>query len=316
MNRVLGSLAFVFPGQGSQSVGMLADAAERPEVRETFAEASAALGFDLWSLVQGGPDTELNQTHNTQPAMLAASIALWRVWLAEGGVRPGMVAGHSLGEYTALVAAGSLDFADAIRLVAERGRLMQSAVPVGEGAMAAILGLDDETVRAICAEAAQGEVVEAVNFNAPGQVVIAGATAAVNRACELLKARGAKRALPLPVSVPSHCALMRPAAERLAEHLAAVSIRAPEIRVLHNVDVASHTDPEGIRTALVQQLYSPVRWVETVAAMVAAGIATTVECGPGKVLAGLNKRIVKGLSVLPVADLAGLQSAITDFKGA
>ncbi len=316
MTAPASQLAFVFPGQGSQSVGMLADSAARPEVRATFAEAGEALGFDLWALIQDGPEAELNQTRNTQPAMLAASVALWRVWEAEGGPRPALMAGHSLGEYSALVCAGSLGFADAVKLVAERGRLMQAAVPAGSGGMAAILGLDDDAVRAACVEAAQDEVVEAVNFNAPGQVVIAGTAAAVARACEIAKGRGAKRALPLPVSVPSHCALMRPAAEQLAERLAAVAIGAPAIPVIHNVDVARHAEPEAIRAALVAQLHRPVRWVETVEAMAAAGIATTVECGPGKVLAGLNKRIVKGLAALAIADLAGLNAVLAELKGA
>ncbi|HXH04002.1 MAG TPA: ACP S-malonyltransferase [Candidatus Competibacteraceae bacterium] len=309
-------LALVFPGQGSQSVGMLAEiAASRPEVRVTFAEASEVLGFDLWQLVQDGPEDNLNQTHNTQPAMLAAGVALWRVWQAAGGPRPAVMAGHSLGEYSALVCAGALAFADAVALVAERGRLMQQAVPAGAGAMAAVLGLDDEAVRAACAEAAQHEVVEAVNFNAPGQVVIAGAKVAVERAIAACKARGAKRAVPLPVSVPSHCALMQPAAERLAERLATVALQTPAIPVLHNVDVATHAEPAAIRDALARQLYRPVRWVETVQAMVAQGITVTVECGPGKVLAGLNKRIHKELAALPLYDESTLQAALVAARG-
>lgn len=307
------SLAFTFPGQGSQAVGMLADGAGRAEVRTTFAEAADALGFDLWALVQQGPEASLNETHNTQPAMLAAGVALWRVWQAAGGARPALLAGHSLGEYTALVCAGSLEFADAVRLVAARGRLMQEAVPVGAGGMAAILGLSDADVQAACDEAAQGEVVSPVNLNAPGQVVIAGTAAAVARACEAAKARGAKRALPLPVSVPSHCALMRPAAERLAVLLAGVPVQRPAIPVLQNVDVASHDTPEAIREALVRQLYSPVRWVETITRMAAEGVTTVIECGPGKVLAGLNKRIVKGLAAPALADCASVDGVLAEL---
>lgn len=303
-------LAFVFPGQGSQSVGMLADLAARPQVADTFQQASAALGFDLWALISDGPEAELNQTHNTQPAMLAAGVALWRVWEAEGGPVPALLAGHSLGEYSALVCAGALDFAAAVGLVAERGRLMQAAVPAGQGAMAAVLGLDDDTVRAACAEAAQGEVVEAVNLNAPGQVVIAGSAAEVERAVQAAKARGAKRAVTLPVSVPSHCALMRSAAECLAERLAGVELRAPRIPVLHNADVAAHSDPAAIRAALVRQLYSPVRWVETLQAMAGQGVSLVVECGPGKVLAGLVKRIDKRVQALPVMDENSLRAAL------
>lgn len=291
------SLAFVFPGQGSQSVGMLAELGEQHAlIRDTFAEASQALGYDLWSLIQQGPAEQLNQTDRTQPAILAASIALWRLWQAEGGARPAFVAGHSLGEYSALVAAGSLGFADAVRLVELRGQLMQQAVPAGQGGMAAILGLDDDTVRAACAEAEQGEVVSAVNFNAPGQVVIAGAAAAVERAIETCKARGAKRAMALPVSVPSHCALMRPAAERFAEALSAVVWQVPQIALVQNVSAAVPADLEVLRQDLLQQLYSPVRWVESIAWLAAQGVTELVECGPGKVLSGLNKRCAKGVS--------------------
>ena len=284
-------LAFVFPGQGSQSVGMMQGWGERAEVRDTFAEASDALGQDLWALVADGPAELLNQTVNTQPAMLAADVAVWRVWQAAGGATPALLAGHSLGEYTALVAAGALSFADAITLVRFRAEAMQAAVPEGVGAMAAILGLDDDAVRAVCSEAAQGEVVEAVNLNSPGQVVIAGNKAAVERAMALAKEKGAKRALPLPVSVPSHSSLMLPAAEKLLAHLQSVAIAAPAIPVLHNVDVQSHAEPDAIRAALAKQLHTPVRWVETVQALKAAGIERVIECGPGKVLAGLNKRI-------------------------
>jgi [acyl-carrier-protein] S-malonyltransferase len=290
---------------------MLAELATAfPVVEATFAEASAVLGYDLWSLVQNGPEQDLNRTDRTQPAMLTAGVAAWRAWQAEGGAQPALMAGHSLGEYTALVCAGAIEFADAVALVADRGRFMQEAVPQGQGAMAAVLGLEDEQIRQLCAEAAQGEVVEAVNFNAPGQVVIAGGKAAVERAIELLKAAGAKRALPLPVSVPSHCALMKPASVRLAERLEAIPIAAPSVPVLHNVDVATTSDPAAIRDRLVRQLYSPVRWVETVQAMAAQGVTTLVECGPGKVLAGLNRRIDKTLSAPAAYDPASLAQAL------
>ncbi|HEX5515267.1 MAG TPA: ACP S-malonyltransferase [Gammaproteobacteria bacterium] len=306
-------LAIVFPGQGSQSVGMLQElAAAFPIVAETFAEASDALGYDLWALVQNGPAEDLNRTDRTQPAMLAAGVAVWRVWQAQGGPAPAVMAGHSLGEYTALVCAEALAFAPAVALVAERGRFMQEAVPAGEGAMAAVLGLDDDAVREACARAAAGDVVEAVNLNAPGQVVIAGSKAAVDRAIEELKAAGAKRAVPLPVSVPSHCALMRPAAERLADYLAQVEIQAPKIPVLHNVDVQVSADAAAVRERLVRQLYSPVRWVETVQAMVAQGVGRIIECGPGKVLAGLNKRIAKEADALTVYDPASLEAALKE----
>ncbi|KHL73849.1 malonyl CoA-ACP transacylase, partial [Pseudomonas putida] len=259
------SLAFVFPGQGSQSLGMLKElGAEKPVIVETFKEASEALGYDLWELVQEGPEEQLNQTDRTQPAILTASIALWRLWLEEGGAQPAFVAGHSLGEYSALVAAGSLSLKDAVKLVKRRGELMQEAVPAGHGAMAAILGLNDDDVKAICAEAAEDEVVSAVNFNSPGQVVIAGNVAAVNRAIELCKAKGAKRALPLPVSVPSHCALMKPAADRFAEHVNAVEWKAPQIPVVQNVTAAVAADLDTLKQDLLAQLYQPVRWVECV----------------------------------------------------
>jgi len=303
-------LAFVFPGQGSQSVGMMQGWGDRAEVRATFAEASDALGQDMWALVTDGPADLLNQTVNTQPAMLAADIAAWRVWQAAGGATPALMAGHSLGEYAALVAAGSLDFADAIRLVRFRAEAMQAAVPEGIGAMAAILGLDDDAVRAVCNEAAAGEVVEAVNLNSPGQVVIAGNKSAVERAMALAKEKGAKRALPLPVSVPSHSSLMRPAAEKLLAHLQDVSIATPRIPVLHNTDVQSHTEADAIRAALAKQLHTPVRWVETVQALKAAGMERVIECGPGKVLAGLNKRIDDSLPALALVDEASLQAAL------
>ncbi|WP_332823023.1 ACP S-malonyltransferase [Stutzerimonas kunmingensis] len=291
------SLAFVFPGQGSQSLGMLAElGAQQSVVVDTFAEASSALGYDLWALTQTGPEEQLNQTDKTQPAILAASIAIWRLWQTEGGAQPAFVAGHSLGEYSALVAAGSLPFADAIKLVELRGQLMQRAVPAGQGGMAAILGLEDADVLAACAEAAQGEVVSAVNFNAPGQVVIAGSAAAVERAIEACKAKGAKRAMALPVSVPSHCDLMRPAAERFASSVESIEWQAPQIPLVQNVSAAVVADLEVLKRDLLAQLYSPVRWVESMVALGDRGVTSLVECGPGKVLSGLNKRCVKGVS--------------------
>jgi len=309
-------IAFAFPGQGSQSVGMLAGlGADFPQVGETFAQASEVLGYDLWQRVQEGPEEELNRTHVTQPAMLAAGVAVWRVWQARGGQTPAVMAGHSLGEYTALVCAGALDFADAVGLVEARGKLMQAAVPEGEGAMAAILGLDDAKVIELCAEAAQGDVVSAVNFNSPGQVVIAGSSAAVDRATVLAKEAGAKRALKLAVSVPSHCALMQPAADRLAERLAAIEIKAPMIPVIHNADVASHDDPDAIRNALKRQLFKPVRWVECVQEMTAREVSMLVEGGPGKVLVGLNKRIDKTMNALPVFDGDTLAKALGETQG-
>lgn len=306
------NIACVFPGQGSQSVGMLAAlAAAYPEVEETFAVASRTLDYDLWQLTQQGPEAELNRTDKTQPAMLAAGVAVWRVWQKRQGAQPAFVAGHSLGEYTALVCAGSIDLESAARLVAERGRYMQEAVPAGQGAMAAILGLADEQVRAACDQAAQGEVVAAVNFNSPGQVVIAGHRAAVERAVEHAKQAGAKRALLLPVSVPSHCSLMGAAAERLALYLHDIEIKAPQIPILNNVDVNLCTAPEEIRDALVRQLVSPVRWVETVQVMAGKGVRCIVECGPGKVLAGLNKRIDREMTAVSVQDPTSLDEALT-----
>ena len=291
------SLAFVFPGQGSQSLGMLAElGAEKPVIIETFKEASDALGYDLWKLIQEGPEEQLNQTDKTQPAILTASIALWRLWLAEGGAAPAFVSGHSLGEYSALVAAESISLKDAVRLVERRGQLMQEAVPAGHGAMAAILGLDDAVVVEICAEAAEDQVVSAVNFNSPGQVVIAGNKAAVDRAMELCKAKGAKRALPLAVSVPSHCALMKPAAERFAESVNAIEWKAPQIPVVQNVTAAIAADLDALKHDLLAQLYQPVRWVECVQTLAANGAVNLVECGPGKVLAGLNKRCADGVT--------------------
>lgn len=304
-------IAIVFPGQGSQSVGMLAElAATYPQVEMTFAEASAALGTDLWHLVSQGPKELLDRTDLTQPAMLTAGVAVWRSWQAAGGAQPAWVAGHSLGEFTALVCAGALEFADAVALVAQRGRFMQEAVPPGAGAMAAILGLADDQVAAACEEAAQGQVLAPVNFNSPGQVVIAGEAVAVERGIAAAKARGAKRAVPLPVSVPSHCALMRPAAERLAVALAAVAIAAPSIPVLHNATVDTAQAPEAIRDRLVRQLYSPVRWVETVRCLGDAGVTRVIEAGPGKVLAGLTKRIDERLEGLAVFDPKGLAVAL------
>lgn len=308
--------AFVFPGQGSQSIGMLAElGAAMPIVRAVFAEASAALGEDLWLLAQQGPEEKLNDTRYTQPVLLAASVAVYRAWREQGGAEPALLAGHSLGEYSALVCGGALSLADGVQLVAERGRLMQEAVPAGMGAMAAILGLEDDAVRAACAQAAQGEVVEAVNFNAPGQVVIAGNAAAVERAMAACKTAGAKRAIPLSVSVPSHCALMKPAAAKLAMRLRQLSINMPLMPVINNVDVAIAATPDAIRDALVRQLYAPVRWVETVTRLAHEGANLIVECGPGRVLAGLNKRIVKDVECLCIQDPATMTAALTAARG-
>ncbi len=311
------SLAFVFPGQGSQAVGMMtALAADHPEVKAVFEEASEALSYDLWKIVEQGPEEQLNQTQITQPAMLSAGVAVWRVWQASNGRTPLLMAGHSLGEYTALVCAEALGFADAIRLVADRGRFMQEAVPAGQGAMAAVLGLEDEAVRKVCAEAAGGEVLEAVNYNSPGQVVIAGHAAAVARGVEQARAAGAKRALVLPVSGPFHSQLMHPAAVRLMERLRDVAFEAPHVPVLHNVHVETETRADGIRHALVRQIESPVRWVETIQKMVAAGVDRIVECGPGRVLAGLNKRIDKRAETLAVYDPTTLSDALAKCAGA
>lgn len=314
-NKSDSSLAFVFPGQGSQAIGMLGDIGRsRPEIKKTFDEASEALGFDLWDLVQNGPEAELNETQNTQPAMLAAGVAVWRVWQTVGP-RPALMAGHSLGEYTALTCAGALDFATSIAVVAERARLMQEAVPAGQGAMAAVLGLEDQVVMEVCKQAAQGEVVAAVNFNAPGQVVIAGTVSAVERAVTLSKERGAKRAVSLPVSVPAHCELMRPAAEQLAVRLRQIDLRVPEIPVIQNADVKIHDSPASIGDALVRQLYLPVRWVESVQTLAQREVTTIVECGPGKVLAGLNKRIDKGITALSLFDETSLLAVLNAVKG-
>ncbi|MDC4234147.1 ACP S-malonyltransferase [Pasteurella multocida] len=302
--------AMVFPGQGSQAVEMLAElATEYPVVEETFKQASDVLGYDLWQLVQQGPAEELNKTWQTQPALLAASVAIYRVWQEKyPHLKPDVMAGHSLGEYSALVCAGALDFQDAVKLVELRGKLMQQAVPEGTGAMYAIIGLDNEAIISACADAAQGEVVSAVNFNSPGQVVIAGAKAAVERAAAACKDAGAKRALPLAVSVPSHCALMKPAADQLAVSLDNIAIRTPTTAVINNVDVACETENSEIRHALVRQLYSPVRWTETVERMAKDGVQILVEVGPNKVLTGLTKRIVADLQATAVNDLTSLNA--------
>jgi len=290
---------------------MNALAAEFPVVRQTFSEASQALGYDLWQVVEQGPEEKLNQTEVTQPAMLTADIATWRAWLESKGPLPQVMAGHSLGEYSALVCAEALDFSAAVKLVADRARFMQEAVPIGQGGIAAILGLDDDAVRKLCEQAAQGEILDAVNFNSPNQVVIAGAAAAVARAVEQSKAAGAKRAVVLPMSVPAHSRLMHPAAQRMAERIKTVNVRSPRVPVIHNVHLRAESDPEEIRNALVRQIESPVRWVELIQKMAADGVDRMVECGPGKVLAGLNKRIVKTLETLPVYDPATLRAALS-----
>ena len=310
------TFAFVFPGQGSQSVGMLNSIAERSEVRATLQEASEALGEDVAKLIAEGPAEALSLTTNTQPVMLTAAVAFYRAWLAAGGPAPKVMAGHSLGEYSALVASGVISFKDAVPLVRFRAEAMQSAVPVGTGGMAAILGLDDAIVIRVCAEAstASGGVVEAVNFNAPGQVVIAGASAAVTKACELLKAAGAKRALPLPVSAPFHSSLLQPASEKLKGYLVNIEFKVPTIAVINNVDVEILNDPAAIKDALVRQAAKPVRWQETIQAMAAQGITQVVECGPGKVLAGLTKRIHDQVTGVPVFDEASLNEVLASFK--
>ncbi|MER1687411.1 ACP S-malonyltransferase [Proteus sp. G2638] len=303
--------AMVFPGQGSQAIGMLAELAEHyPIVTETFAQASDVLGYSLWDLVQNGPEEELNKTWKTQPALLAASVAIWRVWQEKQGKMPQMMAGHSLGEYSALVCAGVIDFAAAIKLVELRGQLMQEAVPAGTGAMYAIIGLDNDAIAKACEEAAQGQVVSPVNFNSPGQVVIAGNKEAIERAGALCKEAGAKRALPLAVSVPSHCALMKPAADKLAVALQEIEFKQPEIQVVNNVDVKAQTDANAIRDALVRQLYNPVRWTETVEFIADKGITQLLEIGPGKVLTGLTKRISKEMNAAAVNDIASLDAAL------
>ena len=301
--------AFLFPGQGSQSVGMMSGFADMPVIRQTFDEASEILKQDLWKMVTE-PNEELNQTANTQPLMLTAGVATWRAWQQSGGEMPNGMAGHSLGEYTALVAAEAMSFQEALPLVRYRAEVMQSAVAEGEGAMAAVLGLEDEAVREVCAASAQGQVLEAVNFNSPGQVVIAGNKAAVERGIEAAKVKGAKRALILPVSVPSHCALMRPAAGKLQQYLEQVTVNAPAVPVLHNADIQAHSDAKAIKGALVRQLYSPVLWVGTIQKMYKDGLTTAAECGPGKVLAGLNKRIVVEM---PCSALISVD-ALAEFK--
>jgi len=310
------TFAFVFPGQGSQSVGMLNSVAQRPEVRVTIQEASDALGEDVAKLIAEGPSEALSLTTNTQPVMLTAGVAFYRAWISAGGAAPKVMAGHSLGEYSALVAAGVISFKDAVPLVRFRAQAMQSAVPVGTGGMAAILGLDDAVVIQVCAEAsiASGSLVEAVNFNAPGQVVIAGASDAVTKACELLKAAGAKRALPLPVSAPFHSSLLQPASEKLKTYLANIEFNIPTIPVINNVDVQILNDPQAIKDALVRQAAKPVRWQETIQAMAQQGVTQVVECGPGKVLAGLTKRINDQVSGVPVFDEVSLNEALASVK--
>lgn len=306
--------AVVFPGQGSQSVGMMASFADSEVVKSTFAEASEVLGQDLWQLVAEGPAELLSQTVNTQPVMLTCGVAVWRAWLEAGGRTPSVVAGHSLGEYAALVAAGALNFADAVGLVRFRAHAMQEAVPVGEGAMAAVLGLEPDVIDKVCAESAQGQIVSAANLNSPGQIVIAGHVAAVERAMSAAKDAGAKRAVLLPVSAPFHCGLMKPAAERLAEKLATIAIAEPSIPVLNNVDVKAENSPSAIRDALVRQAYSPVRWIETVQAMATQGVGAVFEFGPGKVLAGLVKRIAGDLVIESVADAGAVARVAAEYR--
>ncbi|BES70981.1 ACP S-malonyltransferase [Marinobacter nanhaiticus D15-8W] len=307
--------AFLFPGQGSQSVGMLAEAAETwPIVAQTFSEASEVLGFDLWSICQNGPEDELNSTAVTQPALLTASVALWRQWFVADGPRPDFLAGHSLGEYSALVAAESLNFFDAVKLVRLRGELMQNAVPAGKGRMAAVLGLEDDVVIAACEDAAEGEVVAAVNFNSPGQVVIAGNASAVDRAIEICKGKGAKRALPLPVSVPSHCDLMKPAAEELAKALDDVKFNDAVIPVVQNVSAAPEQDSDALKDNLLRQLYSPVQWTDSVRYLTEEGVSVAIECGAGKVLAGLAKRIDRNLTTFGIENPDSLQKALDGFS--
>ena len=309
-------LAMVFPGQGSQSLGMLSDLAKDfAIVKMTFAEASDVLGYDLWSLVQNGPENEMNRTEKTQPVMLAAGVATWRVWKEKSGPNPSFMAGHSLGEYTALVCAGSIAFSDAVTLVAGRGKIMQDAVPDGTGAMAAIMGLDDDNVIKLCEESAHDEVVSAANFNSPGQVVVAGNCKAVERVVDLAKETGAKRAIILPVSVPSHCALMTEAAERFSERLRLISFADASIPIIQNVDACPRTTNDDILPILLAQLYKPVRWVDTVHTMVELGMGTVIECGPGRVLSGLIKRIDPTLKILPIFDLASLDKAVSHFTG-
>lgn len=306
-------LAFVFSGQGSQKVGMLAEVASQfPVVQATFSEASAVLGYDLWDLCQHGEQEQLNLTETTQPLLLASSVALWRVWQEKKGAQPALLAGHSLGEWSALVCAGVVSFADAVDLVRKRGAYMQTAVPKGEGSMAAVLNVEDEKILEICREASSSGVVEAVNFNSPGQVVIAGQVAAVEKASELLKAAGAKRVLPLPVSAPFHTSLMKPAAEKMAVHIASTVFRVPAIPVVHNVHARTEPDPEKIKQLMIQQIDSPVLWVDCVKMLVGSGVTTVLECGPGKVLCGLCTRIEKNLNAVGLEDLAGIEKALAE----
>ncbi|WP_417580718.1 ACP S-malonyltransferase [Nitrincola sp.] len=306
------ALAFVFPGQGSQQVGMLSElAAAHPVIEETFAEASTALGYDLWELVQSGPEEQLNSTEITQPALLTASVALWRLWVQQGGATPAVMAGHSLGEYSALVCAGAMSLEAGVKLVKLRGELMQQAVPFGTGAMAAILGLDDASVKAACELAAEGDVVAPVNYNCPGQVVIAGEKLAVERAMMACKSAGAKRAIALPVSVPSHCSLMKPVAEDMAAALSSVELVLPAVPVVQNVTAQLVSSVESLRQNLVEQLYSPVLWTDSVTAMADQGVQITIECGPGKVLSGLNKKINKSLEVVSLADVVSFEKALS-----
>jgi [acyl-carrier-protein] S-malonyltransferase len=308
------NLAFVFPGQGSQTVGMLADFSDNEVVKNTFSEASEALGYNLWQLVAQGPAEKLNQTNFTQPALLTASVALWRLWSSQSDSKPAMLAGHSLGEYSALVCAGVISLAEGVKLVEKRGEFMQASVPAGVGAMAAIIGLDDQAIIDACATAQGDDVVAAVNFNSPGQVVIAGHKDAVERAGELCKEAGAKRVLPLPVSVPSHCALMKDAAEKLAQEFNSITFNTPEIPVVNNVDVATETDVEAIKLALIKQLYSPVRWTETIELLAKNGISHVVEAGPGKVLQGLIKRIDKSITSASINEQTSLTKALETIK--
>jgi [acyl-carrier-protein] S-malonyltransferase len=307
--------AFIFPGQGSQAVGMLSELASSfPVVKQTFEAASTILGYDLWALCQTGPEATLNQTDKTQPALLAASVAVWRVWKQQGGADPHVMAGHSFGEYSALTCAAALEYSDAVSLAQSRGQFMQAAVPEGQGAMAAILGLEDDKIIAVCAQAAEGQVVAAVNFNAPGQVVIAGDKAAVDRAMIQAKHVGAKKAVALAVSVPAHCSLMQPAAIQMAQRLAAVTVNVPKIPVIHNVDVSAKTDAAEIRTALTEQLIKPVRWVDTVNKIAAEGTTLLFECGPGKVLTGLSKRINAQVKTLAIYDNSTLEQALKTLE--
>lgn len=307
--------AFLFPGQGSQSVGMMSELAEHSNiVRATFDDASAVLGYDLWAVAETGPEERLGQTEITQPALLAAGIATWRLWCELGGAEPDYMAGHSLGEYTALVAAGALDFGAAVALVARRGELMQQATPPGSGAMAAVLGLDDDVLAQVCEQAAEGSIVSCANFNSPGQVVIAGERAAVDRACALASEAGARRAIPLAVSVPSHCALMAPAAEALRPVLDATAFKAPRVPVLHNVDTQSRTGADAIRAALVEQLYRPVRWADTIRALASDGVGRMAECGPGKVLAGLNRRISRDIETVALTSVDAMHQTLENWS--